>query len=168
MDEVVDMSRSDSTDLSAVVSGLDKITGWLEEIADNGSRHHFEPIIDHSREIIEPTFISMICAMILTGFGAFIPSFPVDLAAIPTSMVVTIIATTIRVVDFGVRRIITVSLVVGFVLTLWFRFGAGLLLGIGQWMIDVPMMGIFLNGLVSAIFGFLVSILLEFWHPLGV
>ena len=64
MDEVVDMSRSDATDLTAVASGLGKITGWLEEIAANGSRHHFEPV-EHSREFIEPTFISMLCAMLL-------------------------------------------------------------------------------------------------------
>lgn len=165
-DEVVDMAQSESTDLTAIASGLDKINGWLEEIAYNGSRPHFEPI-EHSREFTEPSFISMICAMLLAGLWLFTSSFPVDLAALPISVVVTLTAATIRVVDFGVRRIITVSFVVGFVLTLWFRLGITLVPSIVQWMVDAPMMGILLNGLAGAVLGFLVSILLEIWHPFG-
>jgi hypothetical protein len=165
-DEVIDMAQSEAPDLTAVVSGLDKIAYWLDEIASNGSRHHFEPTFDHSRRFIEPTFISMICAMILAWLWSFTISFPVVLAALPISMTVTIISATIRVVDFGVRRIITVSFSIGFVLSLWFLYGIGLL-GVAQWMVDAPILGILLNGFAGTIFGFLISILLEFWHPLG-
>jgi hypothetical protein len=166
-DEVVDMAQSESADLTAVASGLDKINGWLEEIAYNGSRPHFAPTFEHSREFIEPTFISMICAMLLAGLWLFTNSFPVDVAALPISVAVTLSSATIRLVGFGVRRIITVSFGVGFVLTLWFRVGIVLLPGVAQWMVEAPVMGILLNGLAGAILGFLVSILLEIWHPLG-
>lgn len=166
-DEVVDMAQSESADLTSVASGLDKINSSLEEIAYNGSHPHFEHTFEHSREFIEPTFISMICAMLLAGLWLFTSSFPVDLAALPLSVAVTLSAATIRVVDFGVRRIITVSIGLGIVLTLWFRVGISLLPVVAQWMVDAPLMGILLNGLAGAILGFLVSILLEIWHPLG-
>jgi len=167
VEEIIEMAQRDVTDLSDIVSEMNRMTGWLKEISYNGSHPHFEPTFEHSREFIEPTFISMICAMLLAGLWLFTSSFPVDLAALPISVAVTLSAATIRVVDFGVRRIITISLGLGFVLTLWFRLGISLMPVVAQWMVDAPLMGILLNGLAGAIIGFLVSILFEIWHPLG-
>ncbi len=121
-DEIIDLSRDDTADLTAIVSGLDKINNGLDEIAYNQSQfvdsnHHDE----YSR-----TLETVACAMLTALFLIWANDYSSALfAAWLICFSVMVMTTVAQLTHFGLIRAIATSVVIGLILGLIFQYGPG-------------------------------------------
>lgn len=165
--EIIEIAQRSRADLSKIASRLDKTNDWLEEIAYSRSTPHKPPSIDYlSREPIETTFVSMVSGLFLGWVYLHNNPSLLGLMALPITFFICLSAAIVRLVHFGLIHAFAASFLVGIAFGLWFNFGVSLPF-VSQWLLFSPFLFVVLNGIVGAIAGFVISIILMFWRPFG-
>lgn len=166
--EIIEIAQRNRVDLSKIASRLDKTNEWLEEIAYSHSAHQDMPAsTDYlTREPIETTFVCMISGLLLGWLYWQNDASLMALLALPIILFICLSVAIFRLVHFGLIHSVFVSVLAGMAFALWFNFGVNLPFAT-LWVQISPFLFVVLNGIVGAIIGFVVSIILTFWRPFG-
>ncbi len=134
-EEIIELSRDEEPDFTAIVSGLDKINNGLEEIAYNQSQlpDHLEQA-EYSR-----TLETIVCATLTALFLIWANDFSSALLTAPIVCFSLIALTSVaRLTHFGLFRAIVTGAAAGMILGLIFHYGPGSQLA-GNWeMLTLP------------------------------
>ena len=158
IDEVIEMAQRDTPDLGDVVAGLDKMGGWLEEIAYNSNDHRFSPTGDDEKnENLETTFVALVTGLVLGWIITPAASW-MSYISLPLFFILAVVFSAIKLTHFNIRHALVASAIVGIPVGFWFSHQTNFLLA-------NSMPGIILNGFVSSIIGLIASVVLMFWRP---
>jgi len=127
-DEIIEMAQRDVTDISDIVSEMNRMTNWLEEIADNGSRSHFPRSSNVFSHTIETTFVAMLTGLLLAWMWEYFPPALIPLLAGLVSFFAIVTTSALRLTHFGFARAVFTSINICMGLGLLFQYGQGLAL----------------------------------------
>lgn len=164
IDEVIEMAQRDTLDLGDVVAGLDKMSGWLKEIAYNSNDHHFAPTRDdETNENLETTFVALITGLILGWIITPVASW-VSYISLPLFFILAVVFSAIKLTHFNIRHALVASAIVGIPIGFWFSYQTQFLLA-GNLSNVSLVLGVIMNGFVSSVIGLIASVVLMFWRP---
>jgi hypothetical protein len=123
IDEVIEMAQRDTIDLADIASEMNRMTGWLEEIADTSGSHHQPDTHLHLDEnfsrTVETTFVAMLTGAVLSTGWQLVPIPPILLALI-AAFFITVTSSALRFTHFGIFRAIGISVLISMFLTVIF------------------------------------------------
>jgi hypothetical protein len=147
--------------MSDVVTRPDNMYEALDDIASQTSHLRYLGRSPEPNELLETIFVSLISGLLLSYFWSP-ETIWLPLAAVPTVIISLVVFSAIKLIHFGVIRIITTGIVIGLALTAWLTYGVQLL-GVDLVMINSRLLGILFQGLAGAVMGLVGGIILMFW-----
>lgn len=163
IDELLEMFQADTVDMSEVVSQLKYVQASLDDIASETSHLRYIGRSPEPNEVLETIFVSLVSAMLLGSFW-YPENVWLPIAALPAAFVIMIILSTLRIIHFGVRRIIAAGVLIGPALTAWLTYGPQLTV-MGNLIQGNNLLGVLYQGSVGALIGLVVGIILMLWGP---